>query len=76
MVPALHHVTGDPRLLSLITEACDHKAVPGEAAALGEMMVLEMQERRIKERKRALSRGLSPASVEWAAQEAARSSER
>lgn len=51
-VPALYRVTGDPRLISLITEACDHKAVPGEAAALGEMMIIEMQEQKLRERKR------------------------
>ena len=73
-VPALYRVTGDPRLIALITEACDHKAVPGEAAALGEMMIIEMQEQKLRERKRALARGLPASAVEWAAREAARRS--
>jgi len=72
LVPALFHVTEDPRLVMLIAEGCEHKAVPSEAAALGELMVLEIQERRLRERKKALARGLSREAVDWAAREAAR----
>lgn len=76
LVPALYHVTEDPRLITLLAEACDHKAMPSEAAALGELMMIEMQERRLKERKRALTRGLPNEAVDWAAREAARRSGR
>lgn len=76
LVPSLYVVTGDPRLVLLTCEACDHKALPGEAAALGELMVLEMKERRIREQKRALARQLSPEARAYAEAEAARRTSR
>lgn len=72
LVPAICRVTQDNRLLSLIAEAADHKVVPGEAAVIAELVMLEMDERSIRERKRAMAKRVGPDVVRWAKQEAAR----
>lgn len=71
-LPALIRVTDDARLLTLVAEACDHRVVPSEAAALGELMMLELKEKRIRERKEALKRSLPQGALQWAEREAAR----
>jgi len=71
-LPALYRATGDDALLRLTMAACGQRIVPAEAAALGELMVLELQERRLRERKEALRRSLPEGALDWAAREVAR----
>ncbi|MBX9752283.1 MAG: hypothetical protein K5Q68_22025 [Roseococcus sp.] len=71
-LPLLCRATGDTRLLTLTVQACGMKALPAEAAALGELMLLEMQERELRERKKALEKRLPPGARAWAAAEVAR----
>ncbi|MEP9372588.1 hypothetical protein [Mesorhizobium sp. KR1-2] len=68
-IPALCRVTEDYRLLTLLVEACDHKAVPSEAATVAELVMLELEEKRIKDRRNALRKELSPGALEWASQQ-------
>lgn len=68
-LPLLHHATGDGRLLTLLNTACGQKALPAEAAALGELMVIAMQKRELAERERELARRLPQGAREWAARE-------
>lgn len=71
-LPALYRATGDDALLRLTMSACGQKIVPAEAAALGELMVLELQERELRERKERLRKALPQGALEWAAREVAR----
>ena len=71
-LPALYRATGDDRLLKLTMAACGQKIVPAEAAALGELMVLELQERELRERKEKLRKALPAGALEWAAREVSR----
>ncbi|MBX9750465.1 MAG: hypothetical protein K5Q68_12845 [Roseococcus sp.] len=71
-LPLLCRATGDTRLLTLTAQACGMKALPAEAAALGELMLLEMQERELRERKRELQGRLPKGALAWAAAEVAR----
>ncbi|WP_431282695.1 hypothetical protein ACQW02_25360 [Humitalea sp. 24SJ18S-53] len=71
-LPLLHRATGDARLLTLVNSACGQKALPEEAAALGELMLLEMQKRELNERAEALRRRLPKGATEWASREIAR----
>ena len=70
LVPAICRVTQDSRLLALMAEAADHKVVPSEAAQIAELTMLEIEARRIRERRRAVANNLPPEAVEWAAREA------
>lgn len=69
LVPSLFKVTNDDRILKLIVEACDHKAVPSEAAALGELMLLKMQELENKKKQELIKKQLSSEALEWADKE-------
>lgn len=71
-LPLLIRATGDTRLLTLTASACGQKVVPAEAAMLGELMVLEMQERDLRQRKKALEKRLPKGALAWAAHEVAR----
>lgn len=71
-LPALWMATGDDALLRLTMAACGQKIVPEEAAALGEMMVLELQERELRERKARLRKVLPKGAIEWAKREVSR----
>jgi hypothetical protein len=71
-LPALYRATGDDALLRLTMTACGQKIVPEEAAALGELMVLQLQEKRIRDRKEALRKALPKGAMEWAQREIAR----
>ncbi len=71
-LPALVRATGDARALMVIVEACDHRAIPTEAAALGELMILEMQEQQLKARKANLRASLTPEALAWATRETER----
>jgi hypothetical protein len=71
-LPLLHAATGDDRLLNLTATACDQKVVPSEAAGLAELMLLEIQARQIRERRKILERRLPTGAVAWASHEAAR----
>lgn len=69
LIPVLYKVTEDPCILNLIVEACDHKAIPTEAAALGELMLYEMEERKIREKKELIKKQLSSDALDWAEKE-------
>lgn len=71
-LPALVQVTEDARLLTFITEACGFKAMPGEAAVLAELVTLELEERRLRERMAAARKRLPQDALDWAVKEAAR----
>lgn len=71
-VPALCRVTEDYRLLTLLVEACDHKAVPSEAAKIAELVMLELEEKRLRDRRAALRKEMSPAALDWASQQLAK----
>lgn len=71
-LPLLIRATGDTRLLTLAASACGQKVVPPEAAMLGELMVLEMQERDLRQRKKALEKRLPKGALAWAANEVSR----
>lgn len=71
-LPALVQVTDDARLLTLVNDACGYKAMPNEAAALAELVTLELQERRIKEQKERLRKQLPKDALDWAVAEAVR----
>ena len=71
-LPALYAATGDDALLRLTMAACGQKIVPDEAAALGEMMVLELEKRRIAREQERLRKRLPAGALEWAQRELAR----
>lgn len=71
-LPALWRATGDDALLRLTMAACGQKIVPDEAAALGEMMVLELEKRRIAKQQDELRKRLPDGALEWAQREIAR----
>lgn len=71
-LPLLVRATGDARLLTLTASACGQKVVPAEAAMLGELMLLEMQERDIRQQKKALEKRLPKGALAWAAHEVSR----
>lgn len=69
LVPALYRVTGDDRIMRLIAEGCDHKIIPNKAAAIGELMLVNLEKKRLAEREDQIKRALSAADIEWAATE-------
>lgn len=71
-LPALYAATGDDALLRLTMAACGQKIVPDEAAALGEMMVLELQKQRIAKQQEQLRKRLPAGALEWAQREITR----
>ena len=72
MLPALYRATSDDALLRLTMAACGQKIVPEEAAALGELMVVQLQKRELREREERLRKSLPKGAMEWAAREVSR----
>lgn len=68
-IPALCRATGDYRLLTLIVEACDHRSVPAEAAKIAELVMLELEAKRLRDRKASLRRSMSPEEIDWASRQ-------
>ncbi|WP_062228778.1 hypothetical protein [Aureimonas frigidaquae] len=65
-LPAICRIAGDYRLLHTLVTACDHRAVPSEAAALAELAMVELEEKRLKGRKELLLKTLPARAREWA----------
>lgn len=71
-LPAICHATEDFRLLNLLVESCDHKAVPSEAAKIAELVMLELEEKRLRDRRVALRKGMSQPALDWASEQLAK----
>lgn len=71
-LPALYRATGDDRLLKLTMAACGQKIVPDEAAAFGELMVIQLQKREINEKEKQILKRLPRGALEWAQREMTR----
>lgn len=71
-MPALYRATGDDALLRLTMAACGQKIVPAEAAVFGELMLVQMEKKRLREREEMLTKALPKGALEWARGEIAR----
>lgn len=69
LIPSLYRVTGDDALLRLIVSACDHKIIPNKAAVMGELLLVDLEQQKLDERREKLMKCLSPTDIDWATQE-------
>ncbi len=58
IVPAIVAATEDRRVIELLVEACGGRVLWGDEAVVAEMGALVMQERLVRDRRRALSRAV------------------